>query len=234
MLAEEKALLVTGLEAEFEAGELSSPSAGTMRSASDLALVARLRAGENAAFEELVGEYQPLVHSLSQRILGNAEDARDAAQETFIKVYRHLARFRGDASLKTWICRIAINQARSHERWFRRRRRDGTHSLDADDGQFVRLGHLKSSAASPEAATLAQERHRQIERALTELKSDFRIAVILRDVEGMTYEEMAVVLEISIGTVKSRIARGREMIRSQLEKAGSVLLDECEKHDSEY
>ncbi len=205
-----------------------------MRSTSDLALVARLRAGESAAFEELVGEYQPLVHSLSLRILGDAEDARDASQETFIKVYRHLARFRGDASLKTWICRIAINQARSHKRWFRRRRRDGTHSLDADDEQFVSLSHLKSSGASPEAVTLAQERHRQIERALTELKSDFRIAVILRDIEGMTYEEMAVVLEISIGTVKSRIARGREMIRSKLEKAGSVVLNECEKHDSEY
>jgi RNA polymerase sigma-70 factor (ECF subfamily) len=234
MLAEEKALLVTGLEAEFEAGDLSRPAAETLRSTSDLALVARLRAGESAAFEELVGEYQPLVHSLSLRILGDAEDARDASQETFIKVYRHLARFRGDASLKTWICRIAINQARSHKRWFRRRRRDGTHSLDADDEQFVSLSHLKSSGASPEAVTLAQERHRQIERALTELKSDFRIAVILRDIEGMTYEEMAVVLEISIGTVKSRIARGREMIRSKLEKAGSVVLNECEKHDSEY
>jgi RNA polymerase sigma-70 factor (ECF subfamily) len=96
------------------------------------------------------------------------------------------------------------------------------------------LSDLKSSGASPEAVTLAQERHRQIERALTELKSDFRIAVILRDIEGMTYEEMAVVLEISIGTVKSRIARGREMIRSKLEKVGSVVLNECEKHDSEY
>jgi len=228
MLAEEKALLV-GLEAEFEAGDLTRRSPVMVRSATDLSLVARLRTGESAAFEELVSEYQPLVHSLSLRILGNGEDARDATQETFIKVYRHLGRFRGDASLKTWICRIAINQARSHERWYRRRRREGTHSLDAENEQFVRSDHLRSSAASPEVEALAQERRRQVERALTELKRDFRIAVILRDIEGMTYEEMAVVLEISIGTVKSRIARGREMLRSRLEKAESVLLKECVK-----
>jgi RNA polymerase sigma-70 factor (ECF subfamily) len=229
MLAEEKALLA--LEGEFGPSEREAAE-GEPRAvivwAEEAALLARLKAGEMSAFEELVDEYQPLVYALTLRILGNAEDARDATQETFLKIYRHFGRFRGEASFKTWVCRIAINQARSAERWWRRRRRDETGSLDEPIDQRARPGaQLISPAATPEAQAIAVERRRQIEWALTGLKKDYRIAVILRDIEGLAYEEIAGILEISVGTVKSRIARGREMLRANLKKAGVDLLDWC-------
>jgi RNA polymerase sigma-70 factor (ECF subfamily) len=230
MLAEKEALLVAGLE-EFGRSDLVAPDLDLKGESPRLgqacpyepALIARLRAGEMNAFDELVEEYQSLVYALALRILSDAEDARDATQETFLKVYRHFAHFRGEASLKTWICRIAINQAHSTERWWRRRRRGETTSLDTplglnDKESCCPSDYLTSSTASPEAEALTRERGRQIEIALTRLKKDFRIAVILRDVEGLSYEEIAYVTEVSVGTVKSRIARGREMLREMVQR----------------
>jgi RNA polymerase sigma-70 factor, ECF subfamily len=247
MLAEKEALLVARLE-EFGHSELLTPEFGLSADpdAGALALqqpgpfestlVARLRLGDMGAFDQLVEEYQALVYALSLRILNNAEDARDATQETFLKIYRHLGNFRGEASLKTWICRIAINQARSSDRWLRRRRRNDTTSLDASwgssdgangsaDGYDQRspIDYLQSRYATPEDETLLRERSRQIERGLRQLKKDFRIAVILRDIEGLSYEEIAWVTEVSVGTVKSRIARGREMLRETIQAGERVL-----------
>lgn len=220
MLAEKEAYVVAGLD-EFVSAEPTTEQ-DVPRVAQpclfESKLIARMKAGEMSAFDELVEEYQPLVYALAFRILGDAEDARDAAQETFLKIYRHFARFRGEASLKTWICRIAINQARSSERWWRRRFRNATSSLDAPlglakDEDRTLADALESDVVSPEAETLARERSRRIELGLGEMKKDFRIAVILRDIEGLSYEEIAYVTEVSVGTVKSRIARGREMLR---------------------
>lgn len=220
MLAEKEALLVAGLieagPAELLAGQEAAHIAPAC--AYENSLIARLKMGEMEAFDELVEEYQALVFALALRVLNDAEDARDATQETFLKVYRHFAHFRGEASLKTWICRIAINQAHSTERWWRRRQRGQTRSLDAPLGLFDDEDRcagelLASPAATPEDETLSHERGRQIERALSQLKRDFRVAVILRDIEGLAYEEIAYVTEVSVGTVKSRIARGREMLR---------------------
>ena len=229
MLAENEAYLVSGLE-EFGVAERATEREAPRTAQACLfetKLIARLNAGEMAAFDELVEEYQPLVYALSYRILGDAEDARDATQETFLKIYRHFARFRGDASLKTWICRIAINQAHSTQRWWRRRHRNTTASLDAplglngDDDRSLGDG-LESDAISPEAETLSRERNRRIEAGLCELKKDFRIAVILRDIEGLSYEEIAYVTEVSVGTVKSRIARGREMLREVIQAGETI------------
>ncbi len=224
MLVEKEALLVAGLD-EFgvadRAAEHEAPRAAQV-CLYETKLVARLKAGEMTAFDELVEEYQSLIYALSFRILGDAEDARDAAQETFLKVYRHFARFRGDASLKTWICRIAINQAYSTQRWWRRRQRGNTASLDAplglnaDDDRSL-ADSLESYAVSPEVEVLTRERTRRIESGLCELKKDFRVAVMLRDIEGLSYEEIAYVTEVSVGTVKSRIARGREMLREAVQ-----------------
>src|SRR5215475_11561109 len=146
MLAEKEALLVAGLE-EFGRSELLTPEfclnadqePGSLRQPCpfESTLIARLRLGEMEAFDQMVEEYQALVYALALRILNNAEDARDATQETFLKVYRHFGKFRGEASLKTWICRIAINQARSADRWLRRRRRNDTTSLDAPLGPSI-------------------------------------------------------------------------------------------------
>jgi len=255
MLAEKEALLVAGLE-EFgrSAGETLEfglnpglPGLPVMPDLSDSeggepllakpcpfesTLIARLKAGEMDAFNELVEEYQSLVHALALRILNDVEDARDATQETFLKIYRHFANFRGEASLKTWICRIAINQAHSANRWLRRRRRNDTTSLDApvrgDSGGAPGYDHrspidyLQSRYATPEDETLSRERGQQIERGLRQLKRDFRIAVILRDIEGLSYEEIAWVTEVSVGTVKSRIARGREMLREAIQAGERV------------
>ncbi|MFN7948587.1 MAG: sigma-70 family RNA polymerase sigma factor [Blastocatellia bacterium] len=229
MLAEEKVFLAGGFESEFSQTGTSELMVTDQVAQTanvwpqDEGLIARLRAGEMSAFEELVGEYQPLVYALTLRILGNVEDARDATQETFLKIFRHFAHFRGDSSLRTWICRVAVNQARTSDRWWRRRRRDVTDSLDLSPDEQNRLGtltvaSLADESASPESQTLSRERCREIQRALGEVKKDFRIAVILRDIEGMTYEEIACILEISTGTVKSRIARGREMLREVLQR----------------
>ncbi len=230
MLAEKEALLVTGLEEfghpEMLAPELALESESPRRAQTcryESALISRLKAGEMSAYDELVEAYQPLVYTLALRILGDTEDARDSAQETFLKIYRHFTHFRGEASLKTWICRIAINQARSTERWWRRRHRSETTSLDVPAGQDSNPdrcpgNYLASRTASPEAEALSRERGRQIELAFTQLKRDFRIAVILRDIEGLSYDEIAYVTGVSVGTVKSRIARGREMLREIIKR----------------
>jgi RNA polymerase sigma-70 factor, ECF subfamily len=223
MLVEKEALLVAGLD-EVQQGEVAHEAVLRPAGAGSLAetrLIARLKAGELAAFEELVEEFQPLVYALCYRILHDNEDARDAAQETFLKIYRHFSHFRGEASLKTWICRIALNQARSSERWWRRRFRRETVSLDTPaslvgNDESAPRDYLPSNGASPESETLRRERGRCLEQALTGLKKDFRIAVVLRDIEGLSYEEIAYVTETSIGTVKSRIARGREMLREAM------------------
>jgi RNA polymerase sigma-70 factor (ECF subfamily) len=181
-------------------------------------LISRLRAHELAAFEELVATFERPVFALCFRLLGDAEEARDAAQETFLKVYRGLASFRGEAGLKTWIYRIAVNQAMNQQRWWRRRRRDETISLDITRGQSdTTIGDsLPGRCRSPEALAISNERELHVMRALDEIKQEYRIALILREIEELSYEEIAETLSISIGTVKSRIARGREELRRRV------------------
>jgi RNA polymerase sigma-70 factor, ECF subfamily len=181
-------------------------------------LIARLRVSDLGAFEELVAQFERQVYSLCLRLLGDAEEARDAAQETFLKVYRGLNSFRGEAGLKTWIYRIAINQAMNQQRWWRRRHRDETISLDLTRGQSeMTIGSLlPAHTASPEAQAIASERERRIMRALAEIKQEYRVALILREIEDLSYEEIAETLAVSIGTVKSRIARGREELRRRV------------------
>lgn len=224
MLVKQKAWLAIGIEANLDGAIGDVYETATIATNEieprELALIERLRAGEMDAFTELVEMYQPLVFSLTRRIVRDIEEARDVTQETFLKIYRHFDHFRGEASLKTWVCRIAVNQALNSQRWWKRRRREETRSLDeqlAEERETLGA-RLTSNAESPEAAALTHERQMQLERALGALKSDFRIAVAMRDIEGMSYEEIASILEISVGTVKSRIARGREMLRASLSK----------------
>jgi RNA polymerase sigma-70 factor (ECF subfamily) len=183
-------------------------------------LIARLRVGDLSAFDELVRYFERPVYGVCLRLLGDAEDARDAAQETFLKIYRGLHSFRGDSGLKTWIYRIAINQAMNQQRWWKRRRRDETVSLELNrKGSDLTLeSSLCDANASPETRAIEQERERKILRALSEVQKDYRAALILREIEELSYEEIAETLEISIGTVKSRIARGREELRRKLKE----------------
>lgn len=180
----------------------------------------KLRRGDAVAYERLVAEHSADVYALLFRLTSDAEEAKDLTQETFLRAFQNIDRFRGDASLRTWIYRIAINQARNRWRWWRRRRRDATVSIDATDERFetpLAATLSNKNAASPEQETLARERQTQLRDALRGLRRSYREAVVLRDVEGFSYEEIAQTLQISIGTVKSRISRGRLELRKQLE-----------------
>jgi len=182
----------------------------------------RLKRHDAAAFEQLVAERTGDIYALLFRLTGDAEEARDLAQETFLRAFQAIQKFRGDADLKTWLYRIAINQARNRWRWWRRRRRDATVSLDATVGereQTIAMHLEDASASDPEEETLARERHSQLREALQGLRSAYREAVVLRDIEGLTYEEIAATLQINIGTVKSRLARGRLELRRKLESS---------------
>ena len=191
-----------------------------VRSSGDQLFLERLRRGDAAAFEQLVAERSGEVYALLYRLTSEPEEARDLTQETFLRAFQAIGRFRGEADLKTWIYRIAINQARNRWRWWRRRRRDVTVSLDAPVGEQEQplIAHLQNAeTVNPEEAALAREREGQLREALNGLRRAYREAVILRDIEGFTYEEIAATLQISIGTVKSRLSRGRLELRRKLE-----------------
>jgi RNA polymerase sigma-70 factor, ECF subfamily len=181
--------------------------------------IERLKRGEAAAFEEWVADRSGEIYGLLLRLTENSEEARDLTQETFLRAFQSIGRFRGDADLRTWIYRIAINQARNRWRWWRRRRRDSTVSLDATQGQTNQplIATLAESSENPEQQTLAHEREVVLRAALQKLGEAYRETVILRDIEGFSYEEIAETLGINVGTVKSRLARGRQELRRRLE-----------------
>lgn len=184
----------------------------------DNLFVEKLKAGEASAFDTLVDRYSGDVYALLYRLTEDAEDARDLTQDTFLKALRSIKSFRGDAELKTWLYRIAINESRNRFRWWKRRRRDATVSLDATLGNsdFTVAETLSDISISPEDAALRRERETAIRSALSQMSVNFREAIVLCDIEGLSYEETASALGIGIGTVKSRISRGREELRRRL------------------
>ena len=181
----------------------------------------RLRSGDAAAFNRLVEERHGDIYALLYRLTEDAEEARDLTQETFLQAFRNIAGFRGDADLKTWLYRIAVNQARNRWRWWKRRRRDRTVSLDApattETDAPLSAGLGDADAADPEQHALARERERALQSALRTLSRAYREIIVLRDIEGLSYEEVALALEINVGTVKSRLSRGRAELRRRLE-----------------
>ena len=180
--------------------------------------IENLKAGDAAAFDTLVLRYANDIYALLYRLTEDAEEAGDLTQETFLQTFRSIKNFRGESCLKTWLYRIAINESRNRFRWWKRRRREKTDSLDACVGNSeTALGEtISSNLANPEEAILQRERERILIKALQNLPGIFKEAVVLCDIEGLSYEEIAVALEINIGTVKSRIARGREELRKKL------------------
>lgn len=205
-----------------ELDEVARATTVDVRAAAEARFIERLRAGEPAAFNRLVEDRSGEVYSLLYRLTEDAEEARDLTQETFLRAFQAIAHFRGEADLRTWLYRIAINQARNRWRWWRRRRREQTVSLDATDGadsQPLGLRLCDTTQADPEQTTLAREREQRLRTALQSLGRAYREAVILRDIEGLSYEEIAATLEISVGTVKSRLARGRMELRRKLESS---------------
>jgi RNA polymerase sigma-70 factor (ECF subfamily) len=210
------------LRGHAELDEVAEATAVDARASAEAQFIERLRAGEAAAFNRLVEDRSGEVYALLYRLTEDAEEARDLTQETFLRAFQAIGRFRGDADLRTWLYRIAINQARNRWRWWRRRRRSDTVSLDATEngeGSPLGLRLCDTSQADPEQEALAREREKRLRSALSSLGRSYREAVILRDIEGLSYEEIAATLEISIGTVKSRLARGRLELRRKLESS---------------
>jgi len=188
------------------------------RGTDDSVFLDNLRAGDAAAFEVLIDRYSSGVYALLYRITENPEEASDLTQDTFLRALRSIKGFRGDSELKTWLYRIAINESRNRFRWWKRRRRDVTISIDATigDSQTTLLDTLADRSISPEESALNREREYALKTALQELPEAYREAIVLCDVEGLTYDEIAVALQIGIGTVKSRISRGRQELRRRL------------------
>ena len=189
------------------------------RTRAEAEFIERLKRGDASAFEQLVNERSGEIYGLLFRLTDSSDEARDLTQETFLRAFQNIARFRGEADLRTWIYRIAINQARNRWRWWRRRRRDATVSLDAAQNQTGQplITTLAEAGQDPEQQTLAHERESVLLSALQRLGRAYRETVILRDIEGFSYEEIATALDINIGTVKSRLARGRQELREKLE-----------------
>lgn len=193
-------------------------SAGSARSSAEIEFIERLQAGDGGAFDVLVTRYSADVYALLYRLTENSEEAADLMQETFLSALRGIKKFRGDAELKTWLFRIAVNESRNRFRWWKRRNRQNTISIDATVGKAeTPLSETFSSRSpNPEENALRQERESVLKKALLALPDVFREAIILCDIEGLSYEEIAHALEINIGTVKSRIARGRDELRRKL------------------
>jgi RNA polymerase sigma-70 factor (ECF subfamily) len=193
-------------------------------------LVTELQAGSDAAFDWLVTYFHVPVFNLVYRMLGDAADSADVTQEVFLKAFKGIRGFRRGSSLKTWLYRIAIREALNQRRWFARHQRQQT-SIDAPD---VAAGEvpfeLESAAATPLEICAAHELQETVQRALERVPEVFRSAVVLRDLEGLSYEEVAEVLEVSVGTVKSRIVRGRRALREILAPMlnGHNVLAQCE------
>ena len=181
----------------------------------EAALIQRCAARDEDACAELVAEHQRMVYQLSLNLLSDHNEALDLSQEVFLRVFRTLPRFRGQSALRTWIYRIVVNQARNRQRWWRRRHRAQQISLDEhirDHGELPEPGNGRS----PDRI-LGQKRLAECIRvALEHLPFDQRTALVLREIDGLSYEEIGFSLGIAVGTVKSRLARAREALRAQL------------------
>ena len=202
--------------------ELAFSSAESLSAApaAEPALVERCRQGDPQAFARLVAIHEGMVLNLAARLLGDREEAKDIAQDVFLQVYRTLPRFEGRSTVRTWIYRIVVNQCCNRQRWWRRRRRAAACPLE----EITPADEAKMSAVSPAEGPFERldrrERARRMDTALRALSFDHRAVLLLREVEGLSCEEIATTLALPIGTVKSRLARGRDGLRRALASRG--------------
>ena len=180
----------------------------------EAALIERCAGGDEAACTELVANHQRMVYGLAFNLLGDRDEALDLSQEVFLRVFRTLSTFRGQSALRTWIYRIVVNQVRNRQRWWRRRHRSDQVSLD---DHMTRVGELESTReVLPDRLLASKETAALIWQALERLPFDQRTALILREIEGLRYEESAFSLGVAVGTVKSRLTRARQALRAEL------------------
>jgi RNA polymerase sigma-70 factor, ECF subfamily len=181
----------------------------------DQQLVERVQKGDKSAFDLLVLKYQHRVLKLVSRFVSDAAEAQDVAQEAFLKAYRALPSFRGESAFYTWLYRIAINTAKNA--LVSNRRRPVDFDLDLQDPeQYDRHAKLKE-VDTPEGVLLTEEIRQVVERAMEQLPEDLRTAIVLREIEGLSYEEIAEAMDCPVGTVRSRIFRAREAIDKRLQ-----------------
>jgi len=182
-------------------------------------LVARLRAGENAAYDELVRAHHASIYHAAYRMLRNAAEAADVTQDVFVKVFRHIEGFRGEASLRTWLFRIAFSEILNRVRWSRRHCLHRTISIEGE-AEKAGEGHaplqVPDEGPSPEVELERRETEEAFQDALWKLSEEHRSVAILRDIQGFSYAEIAEILGISMGTVKSRLARARSELKRHL------------------
>jgi len=180
----------------------------------DQLLVERVQKGDKRAFDVLVGKYQHKIVSLIARYVPDHAEALDVAQEAFIKAYRAIGRFRGDSAFYTWMYRIAINTAKNH--LVSQSRRPPAADIDAQDAEQFQVDTRLKDRGSPEHELLREEIERTIHEAIGDLPDDLRVAITLREMDGMSYEDIATTMDCPIGTVRSRIFRAREAIDKRL------------------
>ena len=196
----------------------------------ETSIVAELKAGSEDAYAWLITQFHQPIYSLVYRLLDDPADAPDTVQEVFLKVFRGIQRFNGESSLKTWIYRIAVHEASNRRRWFFRHKVRETSIEPAQESEpesSARLSELRESliddGASPLDEVLRGELCSRVEQVLGELAEPYRTTVVLRDIEDLSYEQIAEVMDVSLGTVKSRLVRGREALRKRLQKHASEL-----------
>src|SRR5687767_6925575 len=180
-------------------------------------LIERCAAGEPAACAELVSGHERMVYQLALHLLGDRDEALDLSQEVFFSVFRTIHNFRGQSALKTWIYRIVINQARNRQRWWRRRHKSEQVSLDQ---HVAAHGDLRQPGddSSPDRAFARKQLAERLWAALDRLPFDQRSVIVLREVDGMSYDDIAFSLGVAVGTVKSRLTRARQTLRRQLQE----------------
>jgi len=191
------------------------------RAQEEAAIVAELKAGSEAAYAWLIGEFQQPVYGLVYRMVSDPADAADTTQDVFLKVFRGMKHFHGESSLKTWIYRIALHEAANRRRWwFRHKARETSIEPVESERTTGRESAIRAAltdpADSPFDNVAQHEVQRRVDQELRKLPEPYRTTLILRDLEEMSYEEIAEVLEISLGTVKSRLTRGRDALRQRL------------------
>jgi len=184
----------------------------------DWALVQQCAAGDEVACARLVTDHQRMVFQLSLHLLGDRQDALDLSQEVFLRVFRMLPQFRGQSTLKTWIYRIVVTQASNRQRWWRRRRRAQQVALDEHVAAHGELRDFRGDSM-PDRALQRTETAGRVWNALNRLPFDQRVAIVLREIDGLSYEEIAGSIGVAVGTVKSRLARARLSLRASLRES---------------
>ncbi len=194
-------------------------TAKTQEATLDRLLVDRFKNGDAAAFDQMVGRYWGRIYAMVHQLLRNPQDAEEVTQDAFIRAHRGLANFRGDSAFSTWLYQIATNLARNRYWYWWRRKRDKSVSFDApvsSENNLTLAEIIPAEVESPDDLTVTQEFVDRVAAGMEKLKPDHREILILRNVKNLSYEEIAVILKLSVGTVKSRIARARGHLREKI------------------